>query len=301
MSSTGIKTDIYDNLEADIIDVNDSLFIKKINILDFINDLSENLVDLSENLVDLSENVYDKIFDLSGNIIADIFDLSGNIINRIFDLSGNINNNINDVSGNLTDLINTVTDLSENVQGIKTSNTLQDLKLIAHGAQISANTDAIVSLGGILTTNVGATGANTVTIAGIIGTLGVPSTAITPGTGIYGSIDSKTSRSLFGSGNVAIYGTGPAEYINLVYNNEHFEDIAGLISNHALNLKEPYKSLPTSLNDLSNIVNTKQDNLLFTSPLFKDASNNITIDLSDYPLKINVDISLNDLQTKKTR
>jgi len=86
MSSTGIKTDIYDNLEADIIDVNDSLFIKKINILDFINDLSENLVDLSENLVDLSEN----LVDLSGNIINKIFDLSGNIINSIFDLSGNI-------------------------------------------------------------------------------------------------------------------------------------------------------------------------------------------------------------------
>ena len=30
MSSTGIKTDIYDNLEADIINVNDSLFIKKL-------------------------------------------------------------------------------------------------------------------------------------------------------------------------------------------------------------------------------------------------------------------------------
>ena len=54
MSSTGIKTDNYDNLVADIIDVNDSLFIKKINVLDFINDLSENLIDLSE-------NVYDKI------------------------------------------------------------------------------------------------------------------------------------------------------------------------------------------------------------------------------------------------
>jgi len=91
MSSTGIKTDIYDNLEADIIDVNDSLFIKKINILDFINDLSENLVDLSENLVDLSGNIINRIFDLSGNIINRIFDLSGNIINRIFDLSGNIN------------------------------------------------------------------------------------------------------------------------------------------------------------------------------------------------------------------
>ena len=41
-------------------------------------------------------------------------------------------------------------------------------------------------------------------IDGVILTLGIPGTAITPSTGIYGSIDSKTSRSLFGSGNVAI-------------------------------------------------------------------------------------------------
>ena len=173
MSSTGIKSDNYDNLEADIIDVNDALFIKKINILDFINDLSENLVDLSDNLFDVSENVVDKINDISGNlydiwenlidisgnlynqigdIINNIIDLSENIINNIFDLSGNINNNVNDVSGNLTDLINTVTDLSENVAGIKTSNNLQDVKLFGQGLQISANTDAIVALGGIVTT-----------------------------------------------------------------------------------------------------------------------------------------------------
>ena len=31
MSSTGIKTDNYDNLEADIIDVNDSFIIYKKN------------------------------------------------------------------------------------------------------------------------------------------------------------------------------------------------------------------------------------------------------------------------------
>ncbi len=52
----------------------------------------------------------------------------------------------------------------------------------------------------------------------------------------------------------------------------------------------------TSLNDLQN---KKQDNLLFTSPLLKDISNNITIDLSAYPLKINVDSSLNDIINTK--
>ncbi len=71
---------------------------------------------------------------------------------------------------------------------------------------------------------VATTGSNTAAIATIILQLGIPSVAgVTPSTGIYGSIDSKTSRSLFGSGNITIYGLGPSEYINLVYNNEHFE------------------------------------------------------------------------------
>ena len=70
-----IKSDDYDNLEADIIDVNDALFIKKINILDFINDLSENLVDLSDNLFDVSENVVDKIM-----IYPEIYTIFGKIL-----------------------------------------------------------------------------------------------------------------------------------------------------------------------------------------------------------------------------
>ena len=279
MSSTGLIDFNANYINSDIIDVNDSLFIKKINVLDFINDLSENLIDLSENvydkindlsgniinnifdlsgniyndifdlsgninnnLFDLSGNIINKIFDLSGNIINKIFDLSGNINNKIFDLSGNINNKINDVSENIFDLSANLTDLSQNVLGIKNTNTLQDLKLFGHGAQITANTDALVALGGIVTTNVAVTTANTGLITGVLLSLGIPSTPLTPGTGIYGSIDSKTSRSLFGSGNVAIYGLGPFEYINLVYNNDHFEDIK-LINNHALNLKEPYKKL----------------------------------------------------------
>jgi hypothetical protein len=53
--------------------------------------------------------------------------------------------------------------------------------------------------------------------------------------------------------------------------------------------------------DLSfnNLQNTKQDNILFTSPLSKDISNNITIDLSAYVLKNNFDLSFNNLQNNK--
>ncbi len=75
------------------------------------------------------------------------------------------------------------------------------------------------------------------------------------------AIDSKTSHSFFGSGYIAIYGLGPLEYINLVYNNDHFENIK-LISNHALIFKEPCKSLP-------DVVNTKQNILTCVSPLIK--------------------------------
>ena len=310
MSSTGLIDVNANYINSDIIDVNEKLTVNNINILELINnnfhDLSENIFDLSENIIDLINNNFndlsENIFDLSGNIINNInnlleifFDLSGNIIDNIFDLSGNINNNINDiseniidVSGNLNNLINTVTDLSqnlydlsENVSGIKLTNTMQDIKLLGQGAQISANTDALVALGGVVATNVANTLANSAIITGIVLTIGIPSVAgVTPSTGLYGAIDSKTSRSLFGSGNIAIYGLGPLEYINLVYNNDHFED-KKLISNHALNLKEPYKSLPSVVDTINN---NKQDNLFFTSPLLKDISNNITIDLSGYAI-----------------
>ncbi len=93
-------------------------------------------------------------------------------------MSGNTDNNINDLPENLYDLNNTVTDLSRNLFGIKATNTLEELKLFVQGAQISVNTDAIDALGGIVTTNVATTGANTVIIAGIIGTLEVSSTTI---------------------------------------------------------------------------------------------------------------------------
>jgi hypothetical protein len=144
----------------------------------------------------------------------------------------------------------------------------------------------------LLGSTVTVTGTNTAAIATIILTLGVPSVVgVTPSTGIYASIDSKTSRSLFGSGNIAIYGLGPLEYINLVYNNDHFEDIK-LINNHELNLKEPYKSL-------SSVVDTKQDKLTFITPLSKDISNNVTTDLSSYVLNTNFDLSFNDISNNK--
>ncbi len=74
----------------------------------------------------------------------------------------------------------------------------------------------------------------------------------------------------------------------LVYNSDHFEDIK-LISNHALDLKEPYKSLPS-------VVDAKQDKLTFITPLRKDISNNISIDLSSYVLNTNFDLSFNDIR-----
>ncbi len=68
------------------------------------------------------------------------------------------------------------------------------LKLFGHYVQIQANTNA----------------SNTAVITAIVLSAGIPSIAgVTPSTGIFGSVDSKTSRSLFGSGNIAIHGLGP--------------------------------------------------------------------------------------------
>ncbi len=92
--------------------------------------------------------------------------------------------------------------------------------------QIQGNSIAIAATDTILGTTVTAKGTHSAAIATITATIGIPSVAgVTPSTGIHAAIDSKTSRSLFGSGNVAIYGLGPLEYINLVHNNDHFEVI----------------------------------------------------------------------------
>ena len=49
-----------------------------------------------------------------------------------------------------------------------------------------------------------------------------------------------------------------------------------------------------------NIINsTVLNNLTVSSPLIKDVSNNITIDLSAYAIKLDVDLSLNSLNTNK--
>jgi hypothetical protein len=278
MSSTGLIDVNANYINSDIIDVNEKLTVNNIDIIDLINN---NFNDLSGNIQDLSENVINKINDLSLNLINKITDLSQNL----YDLD----NTVIDLSENLYDL-------SENVADVKSKNDAQALTIFGHGAQISANSNAIGAAATVLGTTVTATGANTAAIATIVLQLGIPSVAgVTPSTGLYAALDSKTSRSLFGSGNVAIYGLGPLEYINLVYNNDHFEDIK-LISNHELNLKEPYKSLPSVVDTINN---NKQDKLTFITPLNKDISNNISIDLSGYVLKTKFDLSFNDISNNK--
>ena len=49
-----------------------------------------------------------------------------------------------------------------------------------------------------------------------------------------------------------------------------------------------------------NIINSTKQNLIsVSSPLIKDVNNNITIDLSAYAIKSDVDLSLNSLNTNK--
>ena len=238
MSSTGL-IDVNGNyVNSDIIDVNEKLTVNNIDIIDLINN---NFNDLSGNIQDLSENLINKRNDLSQNMINEIDDLM---------------NILNDLENTVIDLSENLYDLSGNVKEIKDKNDAQGVTILGHSLQIQGNSNAIAATDALLGTTIATTGANSAAIVTILATIGLPSVAgITPSTGLYAGIDSKTSRSLFGSGNVAIYGLGSLEYINLVYNNDHFEDI-NLINNHALNLKEPYKSLP---NVVKNLKNNKQD------------------------------------------
>ncbi len=74
---------------------------------------------------------------------------------------------------------------------------MQDFKLLGQGAQISANTDALVALGGVVATNVANTLANSAIITEIVLTIGIPSVAgVTPSTGLYGAIQKQVGRYL---------------------------------------------------------------------------------------------------------
>ena len=236
MSSTGIINGIYDDLEADNIEVNDSLYVNNINIIDLINN---------------------GINDISGNIN----DVSGNVNNQINDVSGNLN----DISGNLNDLWDKVIDLSNNVTQLKGSDTAQNSSISGletltgeHTAQIEANTGAITALttqteantsaiateSAALAANIVVTGTNTTAIGTLVTAVGIPSVlGITPATGLFAAVDGKLNRSAFGSGNIGIFNIVFGEFVNLVYNNTEFEDsvVVG-VNNRVFTLKEPYKA-----------------------------------------------------------
>ena len=266
MSSTGIKNDSYNNLEADIIDVNNSLFLNKVNIIDLINN---------------------GLNDISGNIK---------------DVSGNINNKINDISGNINDLWDKVTELKES--DIEQNTSISELETLTgeHTTQIEANTGAISTLTTqtdtntaaiateteLLAANIIVTGTNTATLGTLVTAVGIPSIlGITPATGLFAAVDGKLNRSAFGSGNIGIFNVVFGEYVNLVYNNAEFEDSSVVgVNNRVFTLKEPYKSLPISKNNY------------FTceSPLIKnDIDNKVSIDLSGYHKKEYIDVSLNNI------
>ena len=83
-------------------------------------------------------------------------------------------------------------------------------------------------------------------------------------------------------------------YSSIFYNNlgigkspNYHLDISGNTNSNTI-----YENNVSLINKYATIFNV-------TSPLSKDASNNILIDLSAYPLKINVDTSLNHLQNTK--
>ena len=258
MSSTGLK-DFYANyIDSDIINVNQTLIVDNQDIINLINDISNNVTDL---------------------ININLNDISGNIN----DISGNIN----DISNNVNELWDKVIDLSDNVTQIKISNDLQgsaitELQTLTSGltAQTEANSGAIIGL----TTQ---TEANTAAIAATITATAVGDIV----DGLVDTIDSKVPASYFGSGNVGIYGILNAKFISVVYNEEHFENSTFVfVSNKVLSLKEPYKSLPTSKNNV----------FTCTLPLIKnDTTNVVSIDLSGYVLKTVFDSSFNTIISSK--
>ena len=106
MSSTGLIDINANYFNSDIIDVNQKLTVNKIDILDLINnnsnDISGNLNDISGNLNDL----WDKVIDLSDNVtqIKLSNDLQGSAITELETLTGGHTGQIEANSGAIVEL-----------------------------------------------------------------------------------------------------------------------------------------------------------------------------------------------------
>ena len=161
-----------------------------------------------------------------------------------------LNNGWVNVDGRLNQNTNDITTINTEITSIDTSITTINGTLTTIGgdittlqASVTANTTDIATLNTGLAANVAATGVNSaaITANGLV-TAG-NTTAI-------GTLQTNSLNfGMIGSGDIGSYNGGLGNYLNLVFNTDHFVDVAVVGTNRQFNLSSSYANLPTTKNN----------------------------------------------------
>ena len=267
--------EIYSNIQNtsnDLIRYVDSNIILTSNdLINYTNITSNNIIDY----IDINNtNTSNYILNTSNNIIEYIdinnTNTSNNLVEELINLGSNLLSLENEVATDAASIATLQSEVSANTTAIATNTTA----IGALQTEVLANTTAIAA-------NTTAIGANTTAIAG-------NTTAIV---GLATSVSGKTDLSLFNQGNVGIKQIVLEQAVWALHDGNIFEDlpVGGASTNSYFTLKEPYKSLPTTVSTIQN--NYVSSNAF--NPLYDTRLNFFNI----YGLSNNVGIGTNNPTT----
>ena len=156
-------------------------------------------------------------------------------------------NDIITIKANISGIDSTISTIEGEIAALQGEVTTNTADIIANNSVTAANTAAIVA-NGVITT------ANSLAITGLL---------ISDGNSL--------KKANIDAGDIGLFQTIGGAFLNIVFNQNHFKDVAILATNREFNLNDVYANLPT----------TKNNKITWSSPLnYNTTTDTASIDLS---------------------
>ena len=235
-------------------------------IYEYINNTSN---DISHSINNTVSNVSNILF----NNLTSIKQLIDGTSNTKIDSSGlqvyhkeilnPFNNGWVNVESRLETDKNDIITIKANISGIDSTISTIEGEIVALQGEVATNTADIIANNGITTANTAAIVAN-----------GLITTANTIAiTGLVISDGNSLKKANIDAGDIGLFQTIGGAFLNIVFNQNHFKDVAILATNREFNLNDEYANLPT----------TKNNKITWSSPLnYNTTTDMASVDLSNY-------------------
>ena len=168
-------------------------------------------------------------------------------------------NNVDRLETDKNDIIT----IKANISGIDSTITGIEGEIVALQGEVATNTADIIANNTVTAANTGAIAAN-----GII--TGANTLAIT---GLTISDGNSLKKANIDAGDIGLFQTVGGAFLNIVFNTDHFKDVAIVATNRQFNLNDEYANLPA----------TKNNKITWSSPLnYNIGTETASIDLQNY-------------------